>query len=222
MKDFMSGSESKFFDWAEYTFPYATSPENTAKWALPADAVSEDLLTAYKELGINYLRATNPETRTTASIQAKNNSIKHFKSIFRKYIKAYITYNPRVTDEDRKIMQLPLHDTKPTPAPVADKTPFTKLDLPTPGTVVISFGDQEGARKRKPAGQNGAELAYAILDNKPMDWEDLTHSTFSTHSPFRLSFKGTERGKTLYFALRWQNTRGEKGPWTEIMNVIIP
>jgi hypothetical protein len=59
------------------------------------------------------------------------------------------------------------------------------------------------------------------LDEKPKDWEELIHSTFSTRSPFRLSFKGTDRGKVLYFALRWDNTRGEKGPWSEILNVII-
>jgi hypothetical protein len=31
-----------------------------------------------------------------------------------------------------------------------------------------------------------------------------------------------QRGKTVYFALRWENTRGEKGPWSEIMSAIIP
>jgi hypothetical protein len=31
-----------------------------------------------------------------------------------------------------------------------------------------------------------------------------------------------DRGKKLYFALRWENTRGEKGPWSEIHSTIIP
>jgi hypothetical protein len=30
------------------------------------------------------------------------------------------------------------------------------------------------------------------------------------------------RGKWLYFAARWENNRGKKGPWCEIMNTVIP
>jgi hypothetical protein len=222
MRDFMPESESKFMEWLRNTFPYATLPENLTRWRLLPEVVTDELLSARKEVEFNYLRATNPETRTPAAIQAKNESIKRFKVLFRKYIKAYISYNPHVTDEDRRIMQLTIHDTKPTPAPISEKAPFVKLELPSPGTIVIAFGDQEGVHRGKPQGQHGVELIYAISDEKPNDWEELTHSTFSTRSPFRLSFKGIDRGKVLYFALRWENNRGEKGPWSEILSVIIP
>jgi hypothetical protein len=53
-------------------------------------------------------------------------------------------------------------------------------------------------------------------------WSELTHSTFCTRAPLRLTFNGNERGKTLYFATRWENTRSVKGPWSEIMEAIIP
>jgi hypothetical protein len=66
------------------------------------------------------------------------------------------------------------------------------------------------------------ELAWAILPAPTVDWKELIHSSFDTHTPLRLTFDGTERGKTVYFALRWENTRGEKGPWSEIMSAIIP
>jgi hypothetical protein len=52
--------------------------------------------------------------------------------------------------------------------------------------------------------------------------EDLIHSAFDTRSPFTLSFDENQRGKTVYFCLRWENTRGEKGPWSEIVSGIIP
>ncbi|MDR0728658.1 MAG: hypothetical protein LBF19_00825, partial [Prevotellaceae bacterium] len=78
------------------------------------------------------------------------------------------------------------------------------------------------AGRAKPAGVHGAEIAWAILDTPPDDWGALTHSSFDTHTPFRLSFPGDDRGKTLYFALRWENTTGEKGLWSDIQSVIIP
>jgi hypothetical protein len=32
----------------------------------------------------------------------------------------------------------------------------------------------------------------------------------------------TDRGKTVYFCLCWENNRGEKGPWSEIVFAVIP
>jgi hypothetical protein len=37
-----------------------------------------------------------------------------------------------------------------------------------------------------------------------------------------LEFEGHDRGKTLWYAARWENTRGLKGPWSPIESVIIP
>ncbi|MDR2449501.1 MAG: hypothetical protein LBD52_06030 [Prevotellaceae bacterium] len=37
----------------------------------------------------------------------------------------------------------------------------------------------------------------------PTNWEELTHSSFDTHTPFRLSFGNDQRGQTVRFALRW-------------------
>jgi hypothetical protein len=30
------------------------------------------------------------------------------------------------------------------------------------------------------------------------------------------------RGKTVWFRLRWENNRGQKGPWSELYSAIIP
>ncbi|MDR1602557.1 MAG: hypothetical protein LBS42_09040 [Tannerella sp.] len=48
--------------------------------------------------------------------------------------------------------------------------------------------------------------------------DDLPFSAFDTNSPFR----GENRGKTVWFCLRWENTRGEKVPWSEIVSAIVP
>jgi hypothetical protein len=58
--------------------------------------------------------------------------------------------------------------------------------------------------------KNPAEIAWIISDVPPTKWEELIHSNFDTRSPFILSFENDQRGKTVYFALRWENTRGEK------------
>jgi hypothetical protein len=66
------------------------------------------------------------------------------------------------------------------------------------------------------------ELIWSLGDPAPARWEDFVHSAFDTHTPLTLSFENDQRGQTLYFALRWENTRGEKGPWSNIQCTKVP
>jgi hypothetical protein len=66
------------------------------------------------------------------------------------------------------------------------------------------------------------EIAWALSDTPVTRWNELTHSNVDTNSPFTLVFENDQCGKTIYFAIRWENTRGEKGPWSEITSAIIP
>jgi hypothetical protein len=88
--------------------------------------------------------------------------------------------------------------------------------------VKINYRDMNERGMAKPKGVHGVEIAWEILDTPPVNWEQLIHSAFDTRTPAQLVFHGDQRGKTLYFALRWENTRGEKGPWGEIYGTIIP
>ncbi|MDR0668043.1 MAG: hypothetical protein LBF90_05435, partial [Prevotellaceae bacterium] len=96
------------------------------------------------------------------------------------------------------------------------------VELPGPGRVIIHFRDAGSDRKAKPHGVHGAEIAWGLLDARPEDPTELPHSSFDTHSPFTLDFEGHDRHKTLYFALRWENTIGEKGPWNDIEETVVP
>jgi hypothetical protein len=152
----------------------------------------------------------------------KNETRDTLKSATRRFVKGYVEYNPVVTDKDRELMGLPIHDTKPTPVTTPASFPVPTVKQPSPGTVEVNVVDSVSGRKAKPAGVHGFETAWAILDTAPVDWEQLNHSSFSTRTPLHLTFHGADRGKTLYFALRWENTRGVKGPWSEIFSTIIP
>ena len=37
-----------------------------------------------------------------------------------------------------------------------------------------------------------------------------------------IHFDETERGKTVYVALTWQNERGIRGQWSDIKSAIVP
>jgi hypothetical protein len=46
--------------------------------------------------------------------------------------------------------------------------------------------------------------------------------TRETRSPIELVFDENQRGKKLYFVVRWENGPKHKGKWSEIFMVIIP
>jgi hypothetical protein len=69
---------------------------------------------------------------------------------------------------------------------------------------------------------HGAEILYEIRDEPPATAEDLRHSSFATKTRMVYTFTEAERGKKVYFAARWENTRGEKGPWSDVVSAIIP
>jgi hypothetical protein len=76
--------------------------------------------------------------------------------------------------------------------------------------------------KAKPDGQHGMEMVWEIASEKPAHVRNLSHSAFDTRSPLTLEFDEEECGRTLWYAARWENTRGEKGPWSEILSIVIP
>jgi hypothetical protein len=166
--------------------------------------------------------AEAPATRTAGKIKAKNEAKKALEKELRQAIAEYLTHNHLLTDESREDLGLPVHDTKPTPVPVPTTVVETKVSWPAPGVVEMAFHDSESEGRAKPYGVHGAEFIYAILDTPPAGWEELTHSVFDTRSPIRLSFANEMRRRTLYFAARWENTRGAKGPWSEIQETSIP
>ncbi|MDR0749421.1 MAG: hypothetical protein LBF62_07605, partial [Tannerellaceae bacterium] len=77
-------------------------------------------------------------------------------------------------------------------------------------------------KKGKPAGQHGVEIRWAFSEEPIDSTSRLTNSAFDTGSPAILTFESQEHGRTIYLALRWENTRGEKGPWSGIATAIVP
>ncbi|MDR1030449.1 MAG: hypothetical protein LBL76_06205 [Treponema sp.] len=88
--------------------------------------------------------------------------------------------------------------------------------------IIIYFWDSLTKKRRKPHGVHGAEIRWAILDHPPSSVSELIHSEFDTAASFILIFDESDRGKRVYFCLRWESTTNLKGPDGEIYSAIIP
>jgi hypothetical protein len=218
-RDFIPKNDRTFLEWL-ITFLKNLFP-SLARFSFPQEV--HQLLAAKRDLFIEKLTAAeNPKTRTKGVVEEKNVVRKDVEQTVRQAVKQYLTYNPAVTEKDHDDLGLPIHKSGRTPSPVALKYPDFDIDSSTIRRLLIHFYDQGSKTKAKPAGQHGAEIRWVISDVPVVDVAELIHSSFDTRTPFTLEFQGHERGKTVYFCLCWENTRGEKGPWSEIQSAIIP
>jgi hypothetical protein len=219
--DFISPNDAVFDGWQTSLIQKLGETGVLAGWDIPQQAY-DDLLPLQAEWDTRYTAAKNPNDRTHAQVTAKNEARKPFETALRIFIKAYLTYNPKVTDDERKVLGLPVHKKGRTPVPVPERYPFFKIDSSVIRRLSIYFYDDANERRMKPDGVHGAEIRWDFSDTPAVNPDKLIHSGFDTASPYTVEFTGEDRGRMVYFALRWENTRGEKGPWSEIISAIVP
>ncbi|MDR1171363.1 MAG: hypothetical protein LBL24_02800 [Bacteroidales bacterium] len=220
--DFLPKNDRNLLQWVVNFLTYLMTATAMMRFHFP-QAVYDRLVMLRDEFAQKLDVAENPATRTRLSIQAKNTARKVLTADVRLSVKEYLAYNHEVTDEDRDGLGIPVHKTTRTPSPVAKEAPEADTDTSVIGRITIGFFEKGNRHKKaKPEGQHCVEIAWVLSDTPVTRWDGLIHSSVDTNSPFTLVFENDQRGKTVYFALRWENTRGEKGPWGEIYNAIIP
>ena len=58
-------------------------------------------------------------------------------------------------------------------------------------------------------------------DPAPLDPSELTFLATDTRTPYVAAFDGADANKVAHYMLRWENTRGETGPWSETASATI-
>jgi hypothetical protein len=217
--DYIPRRDSLFNQWQDNLLSYIDP--RRSEWNIP-DGLWAELTQLQSVWRTTYARAENPETRTSAAVLGKTEARDAYQAAIRMILKAYITYNPFVSVADRANMQLPVHDTKPTPAPVPTTYPDFDLNSSIIRLLTVRFRDHGANTNAKPAGVHGAEIRYGFSDTPHPSPDTLLHSSFATSSPHSIEFSEAERGRRVYICLRWENTRGEKGPWSEVVMGIVP
>jgi hypothetical protein len=185
--------------------------------------IDREYLPRYAAFDAAYQAWEDEMNRTQLQIDDLEDAEKAFIPVYRRLYSHYLKPNDLVTNANMESMGFPKRsDAKPTPNPPPTTHVGVKIVLPGPAEVDLHFFDFESMHRGKPKGVHGAEVKWGLFDTPPVDWSELPNSSFDTNSPLKLRFEGHERGKMLYFSLRWENTTGEKGPWNEMQNIAVP
>ncbi|EIP97274.1 hypothetical protein OpiT1DRAFT_01707 [Opitutaceae bacterium TAV1] len=217
--DYIPRKESVFHTWQETFAAYLLA--NMTRFGFTTE-VLENLMALQATWRDAWDAANNPATRTKAAIDTKDAALAAYKAGIRAFVNEYLTYNHKVTVADRDNMGLPIHDTEPTPVPVPQTVPQCTVTMPVARRLAIAIGVAGHPRRKKEEGAHGTELRWVISETQPASLDQFLHSEFVTHSPLLLDFDESQRGKRIWFIARWENTRGQKGPWTEMFSAIIP
>jgi hypothetical protein len=85
----------------------------------------------------------------------------------------------------------------------------------------ISFVDElSPTSKAKPGGVSGCEV-WVKIGTAPADPNELSYLATDTRTPYTAVFEGADGGKMANYMLRWVNTRGERGPWSQTVSATI-
>ena len=143
-------------------------------------------------------------------------------SLLRQLYMGFIRNNVNATDSDRVAMGFPILKKTRTDAPKPKEVPEADVTHPSVGILEINVHTPDGS-SRPNATTHGFEVRGAIANSPILDgeWQKFDRSYFSTTSPLIISDLSSFIGKIFYFAVRWENTTGEKGPWSQVYSVMI-
>ncbi|MEC4049152.1 hypothetical protein OX284_006900 [Flavobacterium sp. SUN046] len=172
-----------------------------------------DLTALLTTWNIVFPESQNKNTRTKSIVENKDATRENIINLLRT---VYADIPASVlTIEDRNTLNITKKDATRTPSPVPTSKPICQVDTSRRLEHTISHTDEDGSQG-KPAGVRGCQIWFKI-GAPAIDPVELTYLTTDTASPYTHRFAGEFAGKNVYYWLRWENTRGEVGPWSDVV-----
>jgi hypothetical protein len=233
--DYIPHSYAAFRAWARNFLQ--TAEENKTEWGLP-DAPLAALRAAYEDYEIIDDAASGAEATSSRRIRRKEAYVV-IAGQFRAFVNKQVNPNDAIDEGARE--KLGLRPRRRKRVPVGAPRDQVRADIriagphlldlfivnmPTPG----SEGGRSPCGTRiyygvMPAG--GASLEAAAGSRRelmapPLSGGELPHSVFTRRRRRRFDFPEDDRGKTAYFCLRYENAKGDVGPWGPIVKEMVP
>jgi hypothetical protein len=169
-----------------------------------------------------YATHTAAQTAAKSATTAKEDARSPLESSIRSFAGRFQA-SESITDAQREAMEIPVHATTRTRVGVPTTRPIATVDTSRRLSHVIDFRDEDKPRsKAKPAGVAGCEIWVKVGGAPPADPSELRYVATDTATPYLAEYLGADAGKTAHYWLRWLNTRGEPGPWSDTVSATIP
>lgn len=210
--------ESDLNQYYQIAVPYLNVAANTTR--LLVSGANKTLLNTYfTQWNIAFPVSQNRDTATSTVIDNKNTANKNLQATLRA-IFADIPESA-LTAQDRNTLNLAARSKTAVHSPVPTTKPVCKVDTSNRLEHTISFVDELTVTSRaKPDGVRGCQI-WGKIGSPAMSTTELTYIATDTATPYVFHFTVEDAGKPVYYWLRWENTRGETGPWSDVVMATI-
>jgi hypothetical protein len=236
MSDFIPAKDADFDAFFKHYTQYvnAKCTGSSPEWThIPADR-REELVNAYSAWYTAWSKLKLPHT--PGDVQAKNEARERGEQVLRDFNNQYILYAREVTNAERVEIGAHVHDD--TRSTVPRPTAQPEADVVYPGKHLLELVDirRVPGIGEDPRAEFGVRIFWGIIGDPtaadkfrisapPLTGDDLPHSTFTHKKRYRFNFDG-DSGKTVWFALRYENSKGGEregeGPFGPLFSAIIP
>jgi hypothetical protein len=156
-----------------------------------------------------------------------------------RFFKSRYFVSPPLIDADFISLGLKPHDAKPTPIPPPVAQAEADVSYPAAHTLELHLRPVTGVPPDPHHSDYGFRVYFGLLPpggasveaatgprrelmKAPVSGDELPHSHFTRRKRERLDFAQEESGKTIHFCVRYENAKGEPGPWGPIFSAVIP
>ena len=218
-KDYIPGGDTDFLVWA--TKMTETADERCLDWQIaPPSGVIGNTLTVFKT---KLAKTQNPNHGKIDTLE-KNEARKAAEKACRIYVQGFLAKNPNVTNADREYMRLTVYDILPTSVnkPLGQAT--ASIGFLGVGVLQLHIKHVDGTPTDFKA-DYGYKIHYGTFadsDPQPSSGEDLNKSKFTRRKKEVFEFAPADVKKTAYFCIRYENSKGETGPWGPMFASVIP
>lgn len=215
--DYIPSSDADFSSWLQNFISYANANLPTVGLAAADVTPLQDAVTNWDTAYANHLTS---QASAQGARQKKDDTRKQVEDVLRPLVQR-VQATPTVKDSDRQSLRLNLRSTTRTAAAAPTTRPVATIDTSQRLQHTISFVDETTPTSRaKPPGVSGCEI-WVKIGTAPVDPSELTYLATDTRTPYTAVFDGADGGKIAHYMLRWVNTRGERGPWSQTVSATI-
>ena len=219
MADYIPAGDSEFDVWENNFVAYATA--NAAALGLDPLVDIPPLAAAEGIWDTDLAANATAQAAAQSARQAKDAARAAFEAVIRPLV-ARLQASPDVDDAERAGLGITVPDRIATPSEVPTTRPVVSVDTSQRLQHTVSFADESTpTRTAKPKGVMGVELWVKIGNPPPVGPSQVDFLALDTRTPYVATYAGAVANQVAHYMLRWVNTRGEKGPWSETASATI-
>lgn len=217
MPDYIPNSDADFNTWQANFQKYAAS--NLAALGLTAADLAP-ITTAQSTWATAYSAHIATQAAAKGASQTKNSARESYETFLRPLVQR-IQAQP-IADSHRAGLGVNVSTTKRTPTGVPETSPVATVDTSHRLRHTVNFNDQKTpTRRAKPEGVMGCEIWVKVGDPAPTDPTQLHFLATDTATPYMAEYDGADANKVAHYMLRWVNSKGEAGPWSQTVSATI-